>query len=70
MRKKLYGTAKYLNKVYTQNGGEANYEDKLEIKGILKLALIIAGALQLKKLAYRLENPETKANRILKNKRT
>ena len=27
MRKKLYGTAKYLNKVYTQNGGEANYED-------------------------------------------
>lgn len=41
MRKKLYGTAKYLNKVYTQNGGEANYEDKLETKGILKLALII-----------------------------
>ena len=69
MRKKLYGTAKYLNKVYTQNGGEANYEDKLEIKGILKLALIIAGALQLKKLVYRLENTETKASKIMKNKR-
>ena len=69
MRKKLYGTAKYLNKVYTQNGGEANHEDKLETKGILKLALIIAGASQLKKLAYRLENTETKASKIMKNKR-
>jgi hypothetical protein len=34
MRKKLYGTAKYLNKVYTQNGGEANYEDKPKLKQI------------------------------------
>ena len=50
MRKKLYGTAKYLNKVYTLNGGEINHEDKIETKGIIKLGLIIAGALQLKKL--------------------
>ena len=55
MRKKLYGTAKYLNKVYTLNGGEINHEDKIETKGIIKLGLIIAGALQLKKLAYKIE---------------
>ena len=40
MRKKLYGTAKYLNKVYTLNGGEINHEDKIETKGIIKLGLI------------------------------
>lgn len=39
MRKKLYGTAKYLNKVYTLNGGEINHEDKIETKGIIKLGL-------------------------------
>ena len=64
MRKKLYGTAKYLNKVYT-----INHEDKIETKGIIKLGLIIAGALQLKKLAYKIENTETKASKIMKNKR-
>lgn len=69
MRKKLCGTAKYLNKVYTLNGGEINHEDKIETKGIIKLGLIIAGALQLKKLAYKIENTETKASKIMKNKR-
>ena len=69
MRKKLYGTAKYLNKVYTLNGGEINHEDKIETKGIIKLGLIIAGALPLKKLVYKIENTETKASKIMKNKR-
>ena len=58
-----------LNKVYTLNGGEINHEDKIETKGIIKLGLIIAGALQLKKLAYKIENTETKASKIMKNKR-
>lgn len=38
-------------------------------EGIIKLGLIIAGALQLKKLAYKIENTETKASKIMKNKR-
>ena len=58
-----------LNKVYTLNGGEINHEDKIETKGIIKLGLIIAGALQLKKLVYKIENTETKASKIMKNKR-
>ena len=44
-------------------------DEKIETKGIIKLGLIIAGALQLKKLAYKIENTETKASKIMKNKR-
>ncbi len=66
MKKKIYGTAKHLNQIYTVEGGPKNHDDIQQTKGILKLAAVILTGLEIKRLAEKIENVELKVNKLKK----
>ncbi|MCI9427372.1 MAG: hypothetical protein HFI81_06385 [Eubacterium sp.] len=66
--KKLYGAAKFANKVYNEYGGVKKYNRSLRKEGAILALLTMAASLKLHGfIAAKLDSLETKAERLSKH---
>lgn len=64
MKKKIYGTAVHLHKVYTIEGGAKHHDDTQQAIGILKLAGCLLIGLTVSCIANHIENLEPKTHKL------
>lgn len=63
MKKELHGTAKYLQKIYTVEGGPEKHDNVQQTKGMLKLTMLLLTGLGVKSLISKIEDLELKIHK-------